>query len=1124
MRGWSKLRDAWREAAEKPEFADPLALETELNRIRVEQQGNRQEETGSGGLFKFLQRQAYRCIWLDKPKENQADDALWAWVRYRELKEEIKSSGEAIRFTPAHATDSPRFFIFPKTSRANGKSPKNSERPGLKSDHVPKTFAEDDSGKIVAITGKEEWLKGRPRLMAFNAGVLFPTKDGLQPTPARIYYAAPRLRRDAIRGEGSAGLGNAAMIQPMMEALGIAPEVPSVNFANCAVTLMAEQEDDDDEGNQAEEKSWRINLAFPVSLENEKLLAHPLFNHAKRWSLQKYKSGTAHAQFNFSGGDDLREISLRWPKDRENSDRATDPKTGWWYEDGKGFTCLPVDLGQRVGGAFALLDVRSSSDFGKNKQGKPIPSRFVGATPGKQWHAAVIATGMLTLAGEDADVLRLRTQATTDRPSPDDRNKKDTNPGKDFREELWGDRGRPALRLGDPRALRDETEEARDLLTKFDQLDIMPAGWDQPKTTLTFPEQNDYLLKAVRRFISRVRRLHRWCAFLQLNEKNDKRAGERKKRALEEIREACGLDDNGKPKISEQTKQELAGETWITVSIRALVKDEKCDVVLASQLEGLLTPMLDALPGQIEIITNRCVPLRGRQWKWELLKQDEHGKPLHILRQKKPARSNARMTMSDGKERDVTWIRGQRGLSSVRIEQIEILRKTLQSLNQIQRRKIGELPKRQRRGQDGGIPRLPDCCPKLLDKIAELKKQRVNQLAHQILAEALGLRLAQRTTNQLAKILGVTFANPEKPTLKEIQRVNWEAEQRDVHGIYEKILDKNGKWRGVVDFIILEDLEYYNTTVMRSRRENTRLMRWCRRHFRNKLKQLCEVFGIPVVETNPADTSKFCSRSGVAGFRAVEVGSGFERGFVWNKALEQLKRHNRKEIKLEPDELARCRAIEKLVEQVKDAEKIPTKNGRPRTLIAPNGSGNIFVPVAALDKTYHPAEKGDPIFRFSKPKTENLNSALIPAIVQADIGAATNLGFRAIAEPTLWEVHQRLRTGRPKPEKPGEAAPLELYTREKRKYGKNVEKLSLTLSDESAIHKSRQPHYYWDFAEITNWDSATVASPADSKQKISLISGKALWGEVKKLCWKRCREINDARLAAWKNKADDLPK
>jgi hypothetical protein len=89
-------------------------------------------------------------------------------------------------------------------------------------------------------------------------------------------------------------------------------------------------------------------------------------------------------------------------------------------------------------------------------------------------------------------------------------------------------------------------------------------------------------------------------------------------------------------------------------------------------------------------------------------------------------------------------------------------------------------------------------------------------------------------------------------------------------------------------------------------------------------------------------------------------------------------------------------------------------------------------------------------------------------------------------------------------------------------YGKSVEKLSLTISDESAIHKSRQPHYYRDFAEITNWDSATVASPANNEQKINLISGKALWGEVKKLCWKRCSEINDARLAAWKNKGDDL--
>ncbi|HOW67798.1 MAG TPA: type V CRISPR-associated protein Cas12b, partial [Candidatus Paceibacterota bacterium] len=992
LRGWSKLCQAWREAADKLKESDPAELERELDRIRLEQQGERPEEAGGGGLFKVLQRAKYHCIWRDTPKGNQADDPLWAWVNFRELEEKIESLKLPIRFTPAHAAKSPRFFNFPKTPKTDGKPPKNSDRPGLKSAHVPGMFARNESGEIIPVKGGESWLGDRPRMMALNAGVLVETKEGLQPTAARIYYAAPRLRRDAIRRDGESSLGSVAMIQPMMEALGLAPAVPTVNFANCAVRLHSEPEDANDEGAE-----WRINLDFPASVEPEELLKHELFGHGTKWNRQTYKSGKAHAQFNFSGGDDLHEISLRWPKEWESSKRPTDPKTDRWFNHDR-FTCLPVDLGQRVGGAFAVLDVRAGSDFGKNKQGKPVPSRFIGETPGKRWHAAVAATGLLSMSGEDTEIFRTRT-------SPDDRNKKDTKPGKGFREELWGDKGRPPLRAGDPGALRDETEEARRLLKAFGQMDIMPPGWDQrgntPSTQLSFPEQNDNLLKAVSRYMSRIRRLHRWCAFLKPNDK-DKRTAERQARALNEIREACGLDECGKTKTVKKTGDPATGESWLAPLVRALVEDGKCDAALQSQLADLLRPMLEALPGQMETIANRCVPLRGRSWKWEQSDEDEQGKPLHILRQSSDAIPTARMKMSDGKEREVTWIRGQRGFSSQRIEQIEFLRKLLQSLNSIQRRTIGELVKRQKRSQDGQIPRLPDCCPDLLDKIAELKEQRVNQLAHQILAEALGVRLRR-----------------DGPGKGDDMRAT-----SDIHGEYERIpcrLDPSG-FRRPVDFIVIEDLKYYDTAAIRSRRENTRLMRWCRRHFRNKLKQLCEVFGIPVVESNPADSSKFCSRSGVAGFRAVEVGPGFEHDFVWNKALKKLDDPG---AKLDHAEEAHCKAVSKLVKQVAEAQKIPRKDGtlsgKPRTLLAPLGSGNVFVPIVG----------------------EISGSAVAPGVVQADINAAINLGLRAIADPRLWDVHPRLRTLRSKSEKKGEPAPLELSTREKRKYGETSEKLSL---------------------------------------------------------------------------------
>ena len=127
-----------------------------------------------------------------------------------------------------------------------------------------------------------------------------------------------------------------------------------------------------------------------------------------------------------------------------------------------------------------------------------------------------------------------------------------------------------------------------------------------------------------------------------------------------------------------------------------------------------------------------------------------------------------------------------------------------------------------------------------------------------ILAEALGLRLAPPPAN--------------KAQLRQ---------QKDQHGTYEKILDKRGQWIGPVDFIIIEDLSRYRASQGRAPRENSRLMKWCHRAVREKLKQLCEVFGLPVVETPAAYSSRFCSRSGVPGFRVAEVTAGFTKEGQW---------------------------------------------------------------------------------------------------------------------------------------------------------------------------------------------------------------------------------------------------
>jgi IS605 OrfB family transposase len=1130
VRGWRELRQKWREAAAKPEFsgeANQKKLLDELARLRREEQGDRPEESGSGPLFKRLELPQYHCIWKDDPPNpSNAEDPLWAWVLYRERLDELEKTKRPIRFTPAHATESPRRFIFPKQqNRKKTNAPERGEAVvGLRSDHLPGMFAFNDEKKLVEVKGDEVWLKDRPRFMAVYVGLILGEHPKLQPTPVRIIFSAPRLRRDRIRNDDENSLGSVSLLQPMMEALGIAPkEQPEINFAKCAMTLLAERrkrpdELAEDESDEEQEKPDRydLNLSFPVELEEAKLKDHKLFQHAQHWTLQTYPQGKAkgrvqrHAQFQFSGDEEKREIALRWQSDREHFPRPKGDEAPAWYETMNRFSCLSIDLGQREGGAYALLDVRANRDFGKKKSGKPIPSRFIGKTGTKEWRAALALSGLFKLSGEDARVFRPKTLASDAKPSPDDRNPEDAILGKKFREELWGEAGRPPLSSTDPGALIDETEQARELLGKdgFDQLDIMPLGWDkrrengnwnEPNTELSFPEQNDKLIVAARRYLSRIRRLHRWCAFLNSENwpQKPEKAKQKRERALLELREACGLDENGVVKHDDKTNAPLEGEAWLAPSVKRFVESGADDSGLGEVLKVLLEPMLAKLRGQFEMLANRCVPLRGRSWRWTKHAKSTETNPLGILLPTDDAKPNVLMKMPDGMERKVTWIRGQRGYSMKRIAQLEDLRRLFQSLNHIQRRKIGTMPPRQKRGAKGD--ELPDCCPKLLEKLDELKEQRVNQMAHQVLALALGLRLKK-----------------SGPAKSEAER-----KHRGIHGEYERIPDASQPdgFRRPVDFIVIEDLKYYETTRARSRRENVRLMRWCRRHFRDKLKQLCDVFGFPVIEANPANTSKFCARTGVAGFRAVEVGPGFHEEYVWRKALEKLDKYrkDKKKNPLKADDLAFCEGADKLKKQVEEAQTIPTKSGKPlpcpRTLLAPLGSGNVFVPVV-----------------------EAVSSAdLQPAVVQADVNAAVMLGLRAIADPQLWEFHPRLRTKPPEKEKkakrgkkdepetprqnPDEKVfPPELYAAEKRKFGEKAIKLDLTNTrEDGALKDSRKPNFFRDLAGIAHWDKAVIPDPKTDKP-VSLPSGKAFWSAVNASQWKRCLKINEERLQMWRNK------
>ncbi len=992
LRGWTDIRDGWHKlvAAEKWAGLPAKEQEDKLWDVVKKTQGEHRDDFGSAALFRALLEPHFQPIWReDRTKLWHAPDALRAWRDYTELRFELADVERPIRFTPAHAVHSPRYFIIPKQGRYG---------------------SEHEAGPL-----------------ALTTGIVLKTERGWEPATVRIRYAAPRLFRDQLRRVGDSGLESVPWLQPMMQALGL-PEPDRADFSNCRVTLQPASEDN-------------IQLTFPVPVEPVKLQA--LLGHKDKWNYQPSGKGGEKnfGQFNYSASEPRVETSLRWALDIAFAKEAGQPRKREpepWHREMQAFTCLSVDLGQRGAGAYARIEARCDGKFATNKQGQSVPTRFIGETEGKQWRAALAASGLFRLPGEDAKVWREQTEL-----DPQKRKPKDSGKPFDMREEFWGDRGRPA----EP----SEADETAELMRQFEavekdaegreQFPLLPADW---RDALTFPEQNDKLLIAARRAQLRAARLHRWCWFLADEAKRSEAAKE--------------MSDCGDERLLSAAEREQAKQN---------------DPRLADKLRTRLEQKQNALPPLLLQLANRIVPLRGRVWAW-----NPHPDP-----NAREGRCH-RLGMSDSPAHK-PMIRGQRGLSFPRIEQIEELRKRFQSLNQTLRREPGTPPPKRR---DDSIP---DPCPALLDKLDEIKTQRVNQTAHMILAAALGLKLAPPPEN--------------KAELRST---------RDVHGQYVRE-------REPVDFIIIEDLRAYRASQGRGRKENWRLVRWCIGHVRDKLRELREPFGIPLVETPAAYSSRFCARSGVAGFRAVEVTPGFAIHGHWAWLA------GKKDDEGNPTADAQwlLNLDRQLCMSQTDLEpdwkvKHPGQPCPKRTALVPQAGGPIFVPVAAA----------------------GADGELAPKVTQADINAAINLGLRAIADPKLWSIHPRLRTKRlgdsaSKPSRgkgarnkrpapaPTDGLPTTptLFTREKRKFGEIGIELKLGQPAKgSALEDTANPNYFRDFSGVAKWDEAEVQDPVSGKS-VTLASGKALWSAVKKLQWERCREINDARLAAWRNKLDPFP-
>lgn len=463
---------------------------------------------------------------------------------------------------------------------------------------------------------------------------------------------------------------------------------------------------------------------------------------------------------------------------------------------------------------------------------------------------------------------------------------------------------------------------------------------------------------------------------------------------------------------ADQAQAGLANDEAISGELRVLVESGKWNVA-AARLNVEIEALKAVLVAQLVAIANRVVPLRGRNWEWAE-RQDEAG---FVLRQ-----------TERGSDPSKTKIAGQRGLSIERIELIEDLRKRCQSLNRALQQEPGKRPVLgyRAKGREAADP-----CPDLLEKLDHLREQRVSQTAHVILAEALGVQL------------------------KPHSKTKGERAAKDIHGEYEKV-------RAPVDFIVLEDLNRYLTSQGRSRTENSRLMKWCHRAILGKLKELCETYGIPVLEASAAYSSRFSAKDGTPGFRAVEVTSADRAQYPWKKMLESQ----------DADAIRLFRMLEEVA--------VGQHPEKPRKLLAPLAGGPIFVPMAGKE-------------------------------AQADINAAINLGLRAVAAPEALEIHHKIRT-----EKAGESVlkPLIRSKREKARW----ENARVVFEFGEGVKLERNSNCFPLVGFVADFE----VCEADGRL---FATGKGLWGSIKKKQWNRVHELNQERIRRWRQKGllDDIP-
>jgi hypothetical protein len=140
--------------------------------------------------------------------------------------------------------------------------------------------------------------------------------------------------------------------------------------------------------------------------------------------------------------------------------------------------------------------------------------------------------------------------------------------------------------------------------------------------------------------------------------------------------------------------------------------------------------------------------------------------------------------------------------------------------------------------------------------------------------------------------------------------------------------------------------------------------------------------------------------------------------------------------------------------------------------------------------------------------------------MQADLNAAANLAFRAVAHPSAAHVHHRLRTERKKGVK-GQADAF--HAREKRRFG-GAEPM-LVPEKLGDLPKEKNTNFFYDAYRIAQFGRARLET--EKEDAFPYASGPGIWKAVNDHAaqWKRCAAINRDRLIAWAgpDPEDEIP-